>query len=461
VLSRLRRFKLRGCVSYLFLVVGLVGVIVPGVFSAFVGISPGTRSVLSWVAAVSTALLWLVNLPATRPFPIVAGDRSVRRARTGRVIIVSIWLARAGIGGALALLVTGNFDSPGFHPVPAVVAVAGRILAGARTYGRHLAGFVGERSRTRVVEVPGKVLSIAVTAAVAGFATELATIAKTVFEEGPGRIFGYTHNTWGMPGFFAVLVTIVVCLVAAVVIVFVGGVLQRVLAAVIGEGNDLGAWLEQSSPVKYVRGYDFRQFYFKFIITLRGRWPAAPSDVARERRYRRMLKTKGPLSDEAYSLLTKRVLTAALPLLPRGCHRFWVNLHIAGDHEEIILETEEPATGAEPQHTRRLLSDFERAAELRRLRVGVQFPETVIFTTYCEATLSDRVASHGTPQWSDVEWSDFGYSPAEPEWFTPPGRDQYAWELKRWPVFEDEIPYWLRDRLLPGPAYAQRRAKVS
>jgi hypothetical protein len=57
---------------YLFLFVGLVGVIVPGVFSAYVAIFPGTRTVLSW---------------------------SVQRARTGRIIIVSIWLVRAGIGG--------------------------------------------------------------------------------------------------------------------------------------------------------------------------------------------------------------------------------------------------------------------------------------------------------------------------------------------------------------------------
>ena len=82
----------------------------------------------------------------------------------------------------------------------------------------------------------------------------------------------------------------------------------------------------------------------------------------------------------------------------------------------------------------------------------------MIFTTYCEATLSDQVV---TPQWTDVEWSDYGYSAEEPEWFTPPGRDQYAWELKRWPVFEHEIPHWLRDRLLPGPAYAQRRARTA
>jgi hypothetical protein len=444
-------------VSYLLLFVGLVGVIVPGAFSAFVDISPETRTVLSWVAAVSTLLLSLVEFPATRPVPIVAGDRSVRRARAGRMIIVSTWLVRAGVAGGLALLVTENFDDPGFHAVPAVVAVAGKILAGARVYGRHLAGFVGERTRTRVVEVPRKVLGIAVTGAVAGFATELADMAKAVFEEGPGRAFGFLHDGWGMPGFLAVLLTIVVCLVAAVVIVFVGGVLQRALAAVFGTGNDLGAWLEKTSPVKYVRGYDFRRFYFKFIITLHGTWPAPPSDVARERRYRRMLKTTGPLGEEAYSLLTERVLTAVLPLLPEGCHRFRVNLHVAGDHEEIILETEGKATDAEPPRTRRLLNDFERATELRRLRAGVLFPDTVIFTTYCEARLPDQVVGQGTPRWSDVVRPDFGYATEEPEWFTPPSRDQYAWELKRWPVFDGQIPYWLRDRLLPGPAYARRR----
>lgn len=453
MLSRLRRLRLRGCASYLLLALGLAGVIVAGVFSAFVEISPGTRTVLSWVAAVSTAVLALGQVPATRPLPIVAGDRSPRRARTGRAVIVSIWLVRAGVAGTLALLVTGSFDDPGFHPVPAVVAVAGKLLAGARTYGRHLAGFVGERTRTRALAVPGKVLGLAVTAAVAGFATDLANIAKVVFEEGPGRVFGYLHNGWEMAGFFAVLVTIIVCLVAAAVIVFVGGVLQRILAAVIGEGNDLGAWLEQTSPVKYVRGYDFRQFYFKFVFTLNGTWPAPPSDVARDRRYRRMLKTTGPLGDEAYVLMTRRVLTAALPLLPRGCRRFRVNLHVAGDHEEIVLETD---------GTRRLLPDFERAAELRRLRAGTHFADTVIFTTYCEGRLPERLAGRDTPQWSDVEWSDYGYSADEPEWFEPPGRDQYAWELKRWPVFEeDDIPYWLRDRLLPGPEYARRRAQVS
>ncbi|MGH3383492.1 MAG: hypothetical protein ACRDO1_02830 [Nocardioidaceae bacterium] len=405
---------------------------------------------------MSTTLLSLVGIPATRPVPVFAGDRSVRRAQTGRIIIVSSWLVRAGAAGALALLVTENFDNPGFHAVPAVIAVAGRVLAGARVYGRHLAGFVGERTKSRVGEVPRKVLGIAVTGAVAGFATDLANIAEAVFEEGPGRLFGYLHNGWGMPGFFAVLLTIVVCLVAAVVIAFVGGVLQRALAAVFGEGNDLGAWLEKTSPVKYVRGYDFRQFYFKFIITLHGTWWATPSDVARERGYRQMLKSTGPLVDEAYSLLTERVLTAVLPLLPSGCHRFRVNLHVAGDHEEIILETEGKATDAEPPRTRRLLNGFERAPELRRLRAGVPFPDTVIFTTYCEAQLPDQVVSQGTPQWSEVERPDFGYSAEEPEWFTPPSRDQYAWELKRWPIFDEEIPYWLRDRLLPGPAYARR-----
>lgn len=433
------------------LVVGLLGVIVPGVFTAFVTISPGTRTVLSWVAAGSTTLLALVEIPVTRPLPLVAGERSTARAAVGRVVIVAIWLVRAAIAGALALLVTGNFDTPGFHPVPAVVAVVGKVLAGARVYGRDLAGFVGERTRMRPVEMPRKVLGLAVTAAVTGFATELATVAKAVFEEGPGRVFTFLHN--GMPGFFAVVVTILVCLAAAVVIVFVGGVLQRVLAAVIGEGNDLGAWLEDKSPVKYVRGYDFRQFYFKFVITLRGRWSARPSDLAKERRYRRMLKAKGPLYDETYALLTKHVLTAALPLVPPGCHRFRVNLHVAGDHEEIVLETER--TGADPE--RRLLTDFARAPELRRLRAGIPFPEGVIFTTYCVATLSDQA----TPQWSDVQRPDFGYSAAQPPWFTPPSRDQYVWELKRWPVFDDEIPHWLRDLLLPGPAYAQRRARAA
>ena len=87
-----------------------------------------------------------------------------------------------------------------------------------------------------------------------------------------------------MGGFFAALATIVVCLVAVAV------------------------------------------FYFKFVFTLNGTWPALPSDVARDRRYRRMLRTSGPLNDEAYVLMTRRVLTAVLPLLPRGCRRFRVNL---------------------------------------------------------------------------------------------------------------------------------------
>lgn len=208
---------------------------------------------LGRVLGILLGVLVLLSWPTTRA-PVQPPPRGAVVA-LGRLVIGLGWLARSVLCGFLAYRVAGRVDPATFQPVLAVGAAAFWALDLTYRAGLVLAGFPRGRRGSRPAAVLRSLATLAADVLVTGFANPLTTVAAVVSLWIPERayhvVLGWTGTAWvALPA--AILVGGLWWLLLAVV----GFALRWVLNRLLGEGNAVGDWLDESLPfrIRYDRG---------------------------------------------------------------------------------------------------------------------------------------------------------------------------------------------------------------
>lgn len=373
--------------------------------------------------AIAVALLTLLSPPAVSPPPALAGRRRRGAAAFGRLLVRLCWLLRVGINGASAWVITWNADSAAVQPLAAGLVALSMVLAVTVQAGQHLAGFVTAADDLRGRGLLNRAGTIVVAAVAAGSAGYLAALAERLRDLVVSPVWELTRETWGLPAFFAVLLTGLWTIVVVVVIGGAAGAAMLSVARLLGPGNAVGRWLAAHSPVKLTRSVHGVRVS---ITSVRDSGP--PTKRAARWLYEELRHTSGPLHPTYLRMLADDVERARTELARRAGHDDGsVALRAVGDHEEMVLEYPRADGGpAGERHEAQLLSDFPEAAALRRIRLA----------------LHDPVA--GLP--SVVRCSPLGELTApteEPEWLVVPGHEDLLREVVRHPPG----PVWVRERL--------------
>lgn len=378
------------------------------------------RADLSTTVAVAVAVVTLLSPPAVRPDPALAGRRRRGAAALGRLLVRLAWLLRVGVNGAAAWAITWNTDSAAIQPLAAGLVALTMVLAVVVQTGQHLAGFVTAADDLRGRGWLSRAGAIVVGAVAAGSAGYLAALTERFRDLIVSPVWELTRETWGLPGFFAGLLTALWTLVVLLLLAGVAGVAMLSVAQLLGPGNAVGRWLAEHSPVKLTRHVNGVRVSIT-SVTDSGR----PSKRAARWLDQELRHTSGPLPLEFLQLLADDVEQARAELARGTDPGASVALRAVGDHEELVLEHTSAGDGpsgmrAEP------LRDFREAAALRRIRLALRDPVT------------------GLP--SVVRCSPGGELAApvdEPGWLSAPGHEDLLKEVVRHPPG----PVWVRERL--------------
>lgn len=377
------------------------------------------RADLSTTIAVAVAVVTLLAPPAVTPDPALAGRRRRGAAALGRLLVRLCWLLRVGVNGAAAWVITWNAGSAAIQPLAAGLVALSMVLAVVVQAGQHLAGFVtaADDLRGRGLLRAGTIVVAAVTAGCAGY---LAALTERFRDLIVNPVWELTRETWGLPGFFAVLLTALWTIVIVLLLAGVAGAAMLSVAQLLGPGNAVGQWLAEHSPVKLTRHVNgVRVSITSFAESGR------PSKRAARWLYEELRHTTGPLPAEFIQMLAGEVERARAELTRATGQDMSVALRAVGDHEELVLE--HPSAAGGPSGTRaEVLRDFPEAAALRRIRLALHDPVT------------------GLP--SAVRCSPGGEFEAprgEPDWLTAPGHEDLLREVVRHPPG----PVWVRRRL--------------
>ena len=388
----------------------------------FVEESRELRADLSTTVAVAVAVVTLLAPPAVRPDPALIGRRRRGAAALGRLLVRLCWLLRVGVLGAAAWVITWNTDSAAIQPLAAGLVALGMVLAVVMQAGQHLAGFVTAADDLRGRGWLSRAGAIVVAAVAAGSAGYLAALTERLRDLVVSPVWELTRETWGLPGFFAVLLTALWAIVVLLLLAGVAGAAMLSVAQVLGPGNAVGRWLAAHSPVKLTRHVNGVRVSIT-SFTDSGR----PSKRAARWLYEELRHTSGPLPPEFIRMLADDVERARAELVRETGRNVGVALRAVGDHEELVLEHPAADGGAsgEPGEVRPL-RDFPEAAALRRIRLALHDPVTGLPSVV-------RCSAHG----------EFEAPTDEPDWLTAPGHEDLLREVVRYPPG----PVWVRDRL--------------
>lgn len=373
--------------------------------------------------AIAVALLTLLSPPAVSPPPALAGRRRRGAAAFGRLLVRLCWLLRVGVNGASAWVITWNADSAAVQPLAAGLVALSMVLAVTIQAGQHLAGFVTAADDLRGRGLLNRAGTIVVAAVAAGSAGYLAALAERLRDLVVSPVWELTRETWGLPAFFAVLLTGLWTIVVVVVIGGAAGAAMLSVARLLGPGNAVGRWLAAHSPVKLTRSvYGVRVS----ITSVRDSGP--PTKRAARWLYEELRHTSGPLHPTYLRMLADDVERARAELARRAGHDDGsVALRAVGDHEEMVLEYPRPdGRPAGERHEAQLLSDFPEAAALRRIRLALHDPVAGLPSVVRCSPLSELTAPT-----------------EEPDWLVVPGHEDLLREVVRHPPG----PIWVRERL--------------
>lgn len=376
------------------------------------------RADLSTTVAVAVAVVTLLAPPAVRPHPALAGRRRRGAAAGGRLLVRLCWLLRVGVNGAAAWVITWNADTTAVQPLAAGLVALSMVLAVVVQAGQHLAGFV-----TAVDDLRGRGLlhragAIVVAAVTAGSAGYLAALTERFRDLVVSPVWELTRESWGLPAFFAVLLTALWTIIVLLLIAGVAGAAMLSVAQLLGPGNAVGRWLAAHSPVKLTRHVNGVRVSIT-SVTDSGR----PSKRAARWLSQELRHTSGPLPPNFLRMLADDVEHARAELVRSTGQDAGVALRAVGDHEEIVLERPSADGGGAPAEA---LRDFPEAAALRRIRLALHDPVTGLPSVV-------RCSAHG----------ELEAPTDEPGWLTAPDHEDLLREVVRHPPG----PVWVRDRL--------------
>jgi hypothetical protein len=377
------------------------------------------RVTLCATIAVAVAVITLLSPPAVTPQPALAGRRRRGAAALGRLLVRLCWLLRVGINGAAAWVITWNADSAAIQPLAAGLVALSMLLVVVVQAGQHLAGFVTAVDDLRGRGLLNRAGAIVVAAVTAGSAGYLAALTERFRDLVVSPVWGLTREAWGLPTFFAVILTALWTIVVVLLIAGVVGVAMLSVAQLLGPGSAVGRWLAEHSPVKLTRWVDGVRVSITSFTDSGPPTKRAARWLAEELRH-----SSGPLPPDFILMLADDVERARTELVRDTGRDASVALRAVGDHEEIVLEHTED--GEPERHEAELLRDFPEAEALRRIRLA----------------LHDPVA--GLPSVVRCSPGDGLEAPTdEPDWLATPGHEDLLREVVRHPPG----PAWVRERL--------------
>lgn len=192
-------------------------------------------------------VLVLLSWPPTRA-PVQPRPRGAAVA-LGRAVIGLGWLARSVLVGYVAYRVAGQVDTATFQPALAVAAGAFWVLDLTYRAGLALARFPRGRRGSRAAAVLRSLATLAANVLVAGFANPLSTAAAIVTLWIPERAYHLVMG-WTGTGWVAVPVAVLVAGVWWLLLAVVGFALRWVLNRLLGDGNAVGEWIDDSLPCR-------------------------------------------------------------------------------------------------------------------------------------------------------------------------------------------------------------------
>ncbi|KUM73306.1 hypothetical protein [Streptomyces curacoi] len=474
-------------------------------FSGFADVHGQARTHLSVAIAVLTGLFTLLNRPELRPPASEAVPRSASVAFTGRLLIVVVWIVQAFLFGLSGYLVSTQFQKPpGFHGSVALLAAAGQVLALVALCARNMAGFRPDPGFS--FGFPGvlrHVLDRAALVVLAGYASTLPDVVKTVVTWVPDQVHGFFASL--APAWLAWPLTVAVCAVWFLAVLVVESLLQVLIASALGPDNSLGQWLGEHAPVTYRRTdvdvtFDFnfrliRILYYNSVqgwafvgrLLLEMRYSSSFGPLGRgptRRQRERLQRYERPLTDEEKEQLPERVAAVAVEAAPPEWRLLILEYRAAAEHEEIQLrvdpadrwawawdeaveeeptadgaggedspEEESPGGGDENEGRSTNgdlleLPDFPERAALRRLREASYSAEHGV--GYVLVMNIEKNDPSTRPYYGDGPWR-ITYQAMKrdpmPRWRQPPTARQYRRDLRRFPTVRGRRPFWLRNQV--------------
>lgn len=194
---------------------------------------------------ILTGALVLLMWPSTRA-PVSPAPHGAAVA-LGRAVIGLGWLARAALAGFLVYRVAGRVDQATFQPVLATAAALVWLLDLTYRAGLVMAGFPRGRRGSRLAAVLRSLATLAVDILIAGFANPLSAVAALVTLWIPERAYHLVMG-WTGTGWVALPVAVLVAGVWWLLLAMVGFVLRRLFNRLLGDGNAVGEWIDDSLP---------------------------------------------------------------------------------------------------------------------------------------------------------------------------------------------------------------------
>ncbi|MFI9025484.1 hypothetical protein [Streptomyces sp. NPDC053560] len=484
--------------AFILVVLALLGL---WLAAAFVDVHAQARHSLAVAIALGTGLFRLLFPPALRQPEVRAETDVVRRSAfvvfVGRVVVLAVWFAQVFMVGYGAYFVARGFQEqqPGFQARVALIALVGQVLALVSQCGRSMAGLRPDWGFSRsVLSILRFLLNRAFLICLAGYASVLPGLVEKALTWLPDHVYGFWTGL--LPGWLAVPMTVVVCAAWFFAVLVAESVLQRLLAAALGQGNSLGEWLGSHAPITYRRNdtsvtFDFnywliRIYYFnsfqarawlvRVLLEVHsssnypkyGRGPTTKQRRAWQAHQR-------PLTDEERQSLHDRIVTAMVAEAPPEWESLVLEYRAVVGHQEIQLAVDPSGDpfgwygpeaemngdeeggdygggggeDGEGTSTTRQLPDFPERDALWRLREASYSVDRGAEYVQILAVTKDEAAERGrngeTRPWEVETWSWGGEH--RPAWRTPPTARQYRRDLRRFPVARGRRPFWLRNEV--------------